>query len=112
MKVKETARKIRRAARRLRQEKKELEELQAAIAAPSAAELEAMAQGERAVTSEAHLIGVLEASICEVENLQWDLRYGVSKRGLRQLEKDWQQGKRPHAEVMQRIRMALGKLPT
>jgi hypothetical protein len=105
--VAEACRQIRRAARRLAEARTGLEQVQAAVAAPLPEELEQMAAGSRPVSAEAHLLGMLQAAIVEVENVEEDLRFAAAKNTLRRLEKDWKKGRRPEARELRRIRSAL-----
>jgi hypothetical protein len=107
MTVEEPVRRIRREAGRLRAVRTALEQAQAAIPAPSLEELAEMEKGERPVSAEAHLLGVLQAATCELENAEDDLRYAVSTKALSRLETAWQRGDLPNALDLRRIRSAL-----
>src|SRR5687768_6241548 len=89
MTVKEAVRQVRREVRQLRTTRTILAQVQAALAAPSPEELAAMAKGERPLSAEAHLLGVLQAAAAELEDVENDLRLNVSAWGLARLEKSW-----------------------
>jgi hypothetical protein len=107
MTVKQAVQQVRREAVRLRAVRTVLEQVQAAIPAPSPEELAAMAKGERPVSPEAHLLGVLQAAIVELENVEEDLRYAVSTKALSRLDKHWQRGDLPNELDLRRMRAAL-----
>ena len=107
MTVEEVVEQLHREAGRLRAVRTALERMQADIPAPSPEELAEMERGERPVSVEAHLLGVLQAVISALENAEDDLRFAVSTKGLSRLEKDWQQGKRPDKLDLRRIRAAV-----
>src|SRR6185295_7308005 len=88
MTVKEAVRQARREAGRLREARTVLERVQAAVTAPSPEELAEMERGERPVSAEAHLLGVLEEAIGGLENVENDLRFTLSAKALWDLEKD------------------------
>jgi len=103
----EAVRQVRREAGRLRAVRTVLEQVQADLPAPSPEELAEMANGERPVSAEAHLLGILQAAIRELENAEDDLRYAVSTRALSRLQKDWQRGDLPDELDLRRMRAAL-----
>jgi hypothetical protein len=100
---------VRHEAGRLRTVRTVLEQVQAAIAAPSPQELAQMARGERPLSAEAHLLGVLRAAIAELENVEDDLRLGVGAKTLSRLEKNWQRGDLPDERDLRLIRAALSE---
>jgi hypothetical protein len=107
MTVEEAIRRIRREAGRLADVRTVLEQVQAALAAPLPEEVEEMAAGNRPVSAEAHLLGALQAAIVDVENVEEDLRFAVSRDALRRLEEDWKRGRRPDSRDLRRLRSAL-----
>jgi len=90
--VKEAVRQIQREAGRLRETRTVLKRLQAVLAAPSPEELTAMERGERPVTAEAYLLGVLQAAASRLEDIENDLRLAARSKTLARLEKGWQRG--------------------
>jgi len=107
MTVAEAVRQIRREAGAVGKARQALERVQAAIAAPLPEEVAAMAEGSRPVSAEAHLIGILQAAIVELENVEEDLRYLVGKDALRRLEEDWKRGSRPNRREIRCLQAAL-----
>ena len=107
--VEEAIRQVRREAGRLRAVRTVLEQVQAAIPAPSPEELVKMTRGELPLSAEAHLLGVLFATTSALENVENDLRYDVSAKALSRLEKDWQRGDLPNELDLRRIRSALNE---
>jgi hypothetical protein len=107
MTVEEAVRQVRREAGRLRAVWTALERAQADLPAPSMEELAEMEKGVRAVSPEAHLLGVLQAATSQLESVEDDLRYAVSTKGLSRLEKDWQRGDLPDELDLRRIRAAV-----
>jgi hypothetical protein len=105
--VKEAIREVRREAGRLRAVRRVLEQMQAAVAAPSPEELAEMAKGVRPLSAEAHLLGVLEEAIAGLENVENGLRLNLDAKALWQLEKDWQRGNLPAERDLRLIQAAL-----
>ena len=108
MTVEEAVQRVRREARQLRITRMVLEQVQAAIAAPSPEELAEMERGERVLSAEAHLLGALQAATSELENVENDLRLNVSAWDRSRLERDWQRGVLPNEELRW-IRSALSR---
>ncbi len=92
MTVKEAVRRARREAGRLRDARTVLERLRAALPAPSPEELAQVERGECPPSAEAYLLGVLQAAISELEDVEEDLRYAVAAKTLSRLERDWRRG--------------------
>lgn len=65
-----------------------------------------MERGERPVSAEAHLLGVLEEAIGGLENVENGLRFTLSAKALWDLEKDWQRGNLPNKRDLRLIRSA------
>jgi len=107
MTVDEAVRQIRRENGRLKEVRSALERVQAAVAAPLPDEVQQMAEGARPVSAEAHLLGVLQAALVDLEDVGEDLRYAVSKDALLGLEEAWKKGRRPDAIALRRMRAAL-----
>jgi len=105
--VEEAVRKIRSQAGEVGKARQALELVQAAITAPLPEEVAAIAEGDRPVSAEAHLIGILQAAIVELENVEEDLRYAVLKDTLRRLEEDWKRGSRPSRLEIRCLQAAL-----
>jgi hypothetical protein len=108
--VDEVVRKIRRGAGQLRETQQILEQVQRAIAAPSAEEVREMADGARPLSFEAHLLGVLQDAIRALENVETDLRFAAAKKTRQRLEREWKRGKRPHELEIRSIEAALAAL--
>jgi hypothetical protein len=108
--VDEAVRRIRRGAGQLRETQKIFEQVQRAIAAPSAEEVREMADGTRPLSFEAHLLGTLQDALRALENVETDLRFAASKRTGQRLEAEWKRGKRPHEQEIRSIQAALAAL--
>jgi hypothetical protein len=109
MTAEEAVWRVRHEAGRLRAVRTVLEQMQAAIAAPSPQELAQMARGERPLSAEAHLLGVLRAAAAALDNVEADLRLGVGTKTLSRLEKDWERGDLPNELDLRLIRAALSE---
>jgi hypothetical protein len=109
MTVEEAVLQVQREAGRLRATRRVLEQVLAAIAAPSPEELAAMANGERPLSAEAHLLGILQAATAQLENVENDLRLNVSAWDLSRLERSWRRGELPDRQELQWIRSALNE---
>jgi hypothetical protein len=109
MTVEEAVRQARREARQMRVTRMILEQMQAAIPAPSPEELAEMERGVRPVSAEAHLLGVLEEAIGGLENVENGLRFTLSAKALWDLEKDWQRGNLPNQRDLKLIRSAASR---
>ncbi len=105
--MKETIQQVRREARRMRDVRRALEGLRAAVAAPSPEELAEMAKGRRPLSAEAHLLGVLQRAINELQNVEDLLRFALDAKALWELERDWHRGRRPAESDLRLIREAL-----
>ena len=68
-----------------------------------------MERGERPLSAEAYLLGVLRAAASALENVENDLRLGVGTKALSRLEKDWQRGELPDERDLRLIRAALSE---
>jgi hypothetical protein len=110
MTVEEAVRQIRRGAGRLRETQKILEQVQRAIAAPSAQEVREMADGTHPLSAEAHLLGVIQDALRALENVETDLRFAAAKRTRQRLEREWKRGKLPHGLEIRSIEAALAAL--
>ncbi len=108
MTVEEAVRQVRREARQLRITRTILEQVQAAIPAPSPEELAEMERGERVLSAEAHLLGALQAATAELENVENDLRLNAGAWALSRLERDWRRGVLPDEELRW-VRSALSR---
>lgn len=107
MTVKEAVLQIRREAGRLGRARRVLEQVQVAIEAPSPDEVARMAEGERPVSAEAHLIGALQRARIDLEDLEEGLRYAVLKETRLRLDEDCNRGIRPSETELRRIRAGL-----
>ena len=105
--VQEALRQVRHEVRLLNATRTILEEVRAALAAPSPEDLAQMERGDRPVSAEAHLLGVLQEAIGELEEVEENLRFGVRAKTLSRLEGDWRRGKLPQECDLQWIRAAL-----
>jgi len=107
--VEEAVRQIRRVAGQLRETRTVLDRLQAVLPAPSPEELTAMERGERPITAEAYLLGVLQGATSKLEDVENDLRLAVGAKALARLEKDWQRGRLADEREWIQSRCARGK---
>jgi hypothetical protein len=108
--VEEVIRRVRRGAGQLRETQKIFEQVQRAIAVPSAEEVLEMAEGTRPLSFEAHLLGVLQDAIRALENVDTDLQFAAKKRTGQRLEAEWKRGKLPHEQEIRSIQAALAAL--
>lgn len=105
--IEEAVREIRLQAGRLAKVRRALNQILRSCALPSAAEIREIGARNRPVGQEVRFIAALCRAVAELEDCETDLWLATERKILDRLEKDWQQGWRPHGLKLRRIERAV-----